>query len=47
MTNKKENKQLEDKKSLMELEMLKLKKQNDEEDHVNLTSIKQEIENDK
>ena len=27
--------------------MLKLKKQNDEEDHVTLTSIEQEIENDK
>ena len=47
MTNKKENKHLEDKQSLMELEMLKLKKQNDEEDHVTLTSIEQEIENDK
>ena len=47
MTNKKENKQLEDKQSLMELEILKVKKQNDEEDHVTLTSIEQEIENDK
>ena len=47
MMNKKENKQLEDKQSLMELEMLKLKKQNDEEDHVTLTSIEREIENDK
>ena len=36
-----------DKQSLMELEMLKLKKQNDKEDHVTLTSIEQEIENEK
>ena len=47
MMNKKESKQLEDKQSLMELEMLKLKRQNDKEDHVTLTSIEQEIENDK
>ena len=47
MMNKKENKQLEDKQSLMELEMLKLKRQNDKEDYVTLTSIEQEIENDK
>lgn len=44
--NKKENKQLEDKQNLMELEMLKLKRQNDKEDLVTLTSIKQEIEHD-
>ena len=46
MMNKKENKQLEDKKILMELEMLKLKRQNEKEDLATLTSIEQEIEHD-
>jgi len=42
-----ENKQLSDKQILMELQMIKENRQKVKEAHVNLTSIKQEIENDR